>query len=113
LNQENATSDSFYIDKDGQKWFKTADIAIKSSKHDGAFRMLGRMSQDIIKKMGYKISALELEHTLGDHELVYECAVLGVPDKDFGEEIVACIVLNPDAKVDHATAEKLISAHMR
>ncbi len=60
-------------------------------KHsDGTFRILGRMSQDIIKKAGYKISGLEIESHLLEHKKVTEVCVFGIPDEKYGEEI-ACV----------------------
>lgn len=94
-NNEEITKNSFFTDGSGNEWFKTGDVALKSSEHDGAFRILGRLSQDIIKKQGFKISALELESSLSLHKSVNECAVIGVPNEEYGEEIVAFIALNP------------------
>ncbi len=48
-----ATRDAF---RDG--WFRTGDVAVVE---DGAYRILGRQSVDIIKTGGYKVSALEIE----------------------------------------------------
>ncbi|MEM9259031.1 MAG: AMP-binding protein, partial [Bacteroidota bacterium] len=70
-------------------WFRTGDIA---EKNEGMYRILGRDSIDIIKSGGYKISALEIEAELLRHKLVDECAVVGIPDEEWGEIIVAAIV---------------------
>ena len=58
---------------------------------------MGRFSQDIIKKAGYKISALDIESNILQNESVKECAVVGVPDEKYGEEIVAFVVLKDKA----------------
>ena len=63
-------------------WFKTGDIAVKEG---GAFKILGRASTDIIKTGGYKISALEIERELLEHSALQDVAVLGIPDKVWGE----------------------------
>ena len=47
------------------------------------------MSQDIIKKAGYKISGLEIESHLLEHQQVKEVCVFGIPDGKYGEEIAA------------------------
>ena len=47
---------------------------------------------DIIKKQGYKISAIEIENRLIQHDSVKESAVIGVPSEEYGEEIVAFVV---------------------
>ena len=70
-------------------WFKTGDIAVIE---DGYYRIMGRNSVDIIKSGGYKISALEIEEVLRAHHEVNDCAVVAIPDDEWGELIVAAIV---------------------
>ncbi len=70
-------------------WFRTGDIAIVE---DGAYRILGRRSVDIIKTGGYKVSALEIENVLGGHPDIEECAVVGVNDPEWGEAVCAAVV---------------------
>jgi malonyl-CoA/methylmalonyl-CoA synthetase len=71
-------------------WFLTGDIAVID---EGAYRILGRASIDIIKSGGYKLSALEIEATLLEHPDVSEVAVIGVPDDEWGEIVAAAVVL--------------------
>ena len=70
-------------------WFRTGDLAVFE---DGAFRILGRSSVDILKTGGYKVSALEIEETLREHPAIAECAVVGVPDPEWGERVCAAVV---------------------
>lgn len=79
------TEDAFT--KDG--WFRTGDVAVLE---DGYYRILGRLSTDIIKSGGYKISALEIEESLRGHPLVSDCAVTSLPDEEWGERIVVALV---------------------
>jgi malonyl-CoA/methylmalonyl-CoA synthetase len=79
------TRDAF---RDG--WFKTGDVA---SVEDGSYRLLGRSSVDIIKTGGYKVSALEIEEVIRDHPSVSDCAVVGVPDDEWGERVSAEVEL--------------------
>lgn len=72
-------------------WFKTGDIAVIEN---GYYRILGRNSVDIIKSGGYKISALEIEESLRTIDLVDDCAVVGIASEEWGELIVAAVVLN-------------------
>ncbi|MDH5642684.1 MAG: acyl-CoA synthetase [Gemmatimonadota bacterium] len=65
-------------------WFLTGDIAVVENSN---YRIVGRNSVDIIKTGGYKISALEVEEVLRSHEFIEECAVVGVPDADWGERV--------------------------
>ena len=74
-------------------WFKTGDIAVIEN---GYYRIMGRQSVDIIKSGGYKISALEIEEVLRTNEMILDCAVVGINDDEWGELIVAAIVLKPD-----------------
>jgi malonyl-CoA/methylmalonyl-CoA synthetase len=76
-------------------WFRTGDVAIVE---DGAFRILGRQSVDIIKTGGYKVSALEIEDVLRNHPDVLECAVVGVADDTWGEAACAAVVCMRDMK---------------
>ena len=91
-NNPEETEATFIKDENGETWFKTGDCAIINSEN-GQYKILGRLSQDIIKKAGAKISAIELESVLLANEIVSECAIIGVPDEEYGEEIVAYIVL--------------------
>ena len=74
-------------------WFKTGDIAIVEN---GYYRIMGRNSVDIIKSGGYKISALEIEEVLRLYDSIDDCAVVGINDDEWGELIVAAIVVIPD-----------------
>jgi malonyl-CoA/methylmalonyl-CoA synthetase len=74
-----------------QGWFKTGDVAVVEQ---GYYRILGRNSVDIIKSGGYKISALEIEEELRQHDEIEDCAVVGIPDEEWGELIVAALVVN-------------------
>ena len=84
-----ATRETFTSDG----WFKTGDIAIVEN---GYYRIMGRNSVDIIKSGGYKISALEIEEVLRLYDSIDDCAVVGINDDEWGELIVAAIVVIPD-----------------
>ena len=87
-----ATEKSFTTDG----WFKTGDIAVLEQ---GYYRILGRDSVDIIKSGGYKISALEIEEVLRTHPQVSDCAVVGLPDPEWGERVAAAIVITGELTV--------------
>lgn len=80
-----ATRKSFTADG----WFKTGDIAVVE---EGYYRILGRDSIDIIKSGGYKISALEIEEILRTHPEIKDCAVVGLPDEEWGELVAAAVI---------------------
>jgi malonyl-CoA/methylmalonyl-CoA synthetase len=71
-------------------WFRTGDTAVVENSN---YRILGRMSVDIIKTGGYKVSALEIEEVLRTHPDIQECAVVGVADLEWGERVCAALVL--------------------
>jgi malonyl-CoA/methylmalonyl-CoA synthetase len=83
------TRDAFH---DG--WFRTGDTAVVE---DGAFRLLGRTSTDILKTGGFKVSALEIEAALREHPAIRDCAVVGVFDPEWGERVCTAIELKQDA----------------
>jgi malonyl-CoA/methylmalonyl-CoA synthetase len=102
-----ATRDAF---RDG--WFRTGDTAVVEN---GIYRILGRTSIDILKTGGHKVSALEIEEALREHPAIAECAVIGVPDTEWGERVAAAVVLNDGAALDlpslRAWTRELLAAH--
>ncbi len=86
------TRDAF---RDG--WFRTGDTAVVEN---GVYRILGRTNIDILKTGGHKVSALEIEETLRQHPAVAECAVVGVPDLEWGERVAAAVVLKDGGTLD-------------
>jgi malonyl-CoA/methylmalonyl-CoA synthetase len=75
-------------------WFRTGDVG---ACENGAFRILGRLSVDIIKTGGEKVSALEVEAVLREHPAIDDCAVVGVPDAEWGECVAAVVALRGSA----------------
>ena len=70
----------------------------------GVYRLLGRRSVDIIKTGGEKVSALEIEDALREHPAIADCAVVGLPDPEWGEAVAAALVLRPDADAEPPAA---------
>jgi malonyl-CoA/methylmalonyl-CoA synthetase len=94
-------------------WFYTGDVARRSA--DGFITIVGRRSTDIIKCGGFKVGAGEVEAALCEHASVAEAAVIGAPDPDLGEKIVAFVVTRDTVEVaalqDHVA--RLLSPHKR
>ncbi|MAC29591.1 MAG: hypothetical protein CMH59_24435 [Myxococcales bacterium] len=86
LNRPDATA----AVRDEEGWFYTGDLATRTA--DGAIRIVGRRSVDLIKTGGYKVGAGEVEACLLEDPGVAEVAVVGLPDEDLGERIVAFVV---------------------
>lgn len=94
-------------------WWRTGDAAVIDA--GGFHRIVGRASIDIIKSGGYKVGAGEVETALLGHPAVAEVAVLGLPDPDLGERIVAFVVAGGTVAeadlIDHVAAA--LSHHKR
>src|SRR5699024_2600603 len=77
----------------------------------------GRESVDLIKSGGFRVGAGEIETALLGHPGVAEAAVVGVPDDDLGQRIVAFVVgsddvrRRPEALIDYVAGQ--LSAHKR
>ncbi len=93
LNQPEATS--ALITSEG--WIRTGDVACADA--GGWHRIVGRQSTDLIKSGGYRIGAGEVEWALLAHPAVREAAVVGLPDPDLGQAIVAFVVAESGAGV--------------
>jgi malonyl-CoA/methylmalonyl-CoA synthetase len=102
-----ATREAF---RDG--WFRTGDTAVVEN---GVYRILGRTNIDILKTGGHKVSALEIEEALREHPALAECAVVGVPDPEWGERVAAAVVLNNGDTIDlpslRAWAKEVLAAY--
>ena len=85
-NREDATAES--ISDDG--WFKTGDMA--TIDEDGYFFIVDR-KKDLIIRGGYNVYPREIEEVIYEHPAVRECAVIGVPHDDLGEEVGAAVAL--------------------
>ncbi|KQY56403.1 MULTISPECIES: acyl-CoA synthetase [unclassified Nocardioides] len=109
LNRAEATAETFTDDG----WFVTGDVAVIDA--DGAHRIVGRESVDLIKSAGYRIGAGEIESTLLGHPAVAECAVIGAPDPDLGQKIVAFVVARTPVSAADLTSYvgEELSAHKR
>jgi len=107
LNLPDVTAESFDVDG----WFRTGDVAVIDEA--GMHRIVGRESVDLIKSGGFRVGAGEIETVLLGHPGVSEAAVVGVPDEDLGQRIVAFIVgdAKPDELINYV-AEQL-SVHKR
>ncbi len=96
---------------DGE-WFRTGDAAVIDA--GGFHRIVGRQSLDIIKTGGYKVGAGEVETALMGHPSVVEVAVVGLPDDDLGQRIVAYVVgaeVDSPALIAHVAST--LSIHKR
>ena len=107
LNRPDATAD--VLGADG--WYRTGDVAVVDAS--GMHRIVGRESVDLIKSGGYRIGAGEIETVLLGHPDVVEAAVVGVPDDDLGQRIVAFVVGGADPGTLSDYVAEQLSVHKR
>jgi fatty acid CoA ligase FadD36 len=107
LNRPDATAEAFGADG----WYRTGDVAVVDG--GGMHRIVGRESVDLIKSGGFRVGAGEIETVLLGHPGVDEVAVVGVPDDDLGQRIVAYVVgdAEPQTLIDYVAQQ--LSAHKR
>lgn len=93
-------------------WLRTGDLARRDE--DGFFRIVGRKSVDLIKTGGFRVGAGEVEDALLGHPAVREAAVVGEPDEDLGQAVVAYVVadgVGAPALIDHVS--RTLARHKR
>ena len=95
------------IDEDG--WLHSGDLA--SRDEDGNYRITGRL-KDMIIRGGENIYPKEIEEFIYTHPQTKDVQVIGVPDKKYGEEIMACIILKEPGSVSAEQMSEYIKASM-
>jgi malonyl-CoA/methylmalonyl-CoA synthetase len=84
-NRPDATAEAFAADG----WFKTGDLGWRSP--DGYYTIAAR-ARELIISGGFNVYPREVEDVLATHAAIAEVAVIGLPDEDLGEQVVAVIV---------------------
>ncbi len=95
------------IDKDG--WLHTGDLACKTE--DGYYKITGRL-KDMIIRGGENIYPKEIEEFIYTNPKVSDVQVIGVPDENYGEEIMACIILKEGETMTEQEMKDFIAANM-
>ncbi len=95
------------IDKDG--WLHSGDLACRDA--DGNYRITGRL-KDMIIRGGENIYPKEIEEFIYTCPKVRDVQVIGVPDEQYGEEIMACIILKDGEEMTEKEMKDLILANM-
>jgi len=86
-------------------WFRTGDLGFQDPNDRNRLHLVGR-AKELIITGGFNVYPKEIENVLESHEFVKESAVVGLPDPDLGEKVVAAIALKDAMNI---TAEVLIS----
>ncbi|MFF7578659.1 Acyl-CoA synthetase (AMP-forming)/AMP-acid ligase II [Streptomyces sp. 136MFCol5.1] len=82
-------------------WHHTGDIGVFDES--GYLYVVDR-KKDMVISGGFNIYPSEIEQLIWSHPAVQDCAVVGVPDADWGERLTAVVELKPEG---HATAEDI------
>lgn len=77
---------------DSEGWLKTGDLGMRDD--DGFYFITGRLKELIIKG-GENIAPREIDEAILKHPAVLDAAAVGIPDVNYGQEIMVCIVLKP------------------
>ena len=96
--------------KDGDGWFPTRDAGFIDE--DGYLFLSGR-ADDVIVRGGENISPGEIEEVLLAHDDVTDAMVLGIPSDEWGESVVAVVVLAPGADVHIADLQAMVRDKLR
>ncbi|MCQ2440308.1 MAG: AMP-binding protein [Clostridia bacterium] len=94
---------------DAKGWLHTGDLACKTE--DGNFRITGRL-KDMIIRGGENIYPKEIEEFIYTHKKVSDVQVVGVPDEQYGEEILACIILKENEQMTVDEMKTYIAENM-
>jgi len=103
------TAAAFTTGAGGTRWFRTADLG----ELDGArLRVTGRLD-DVLVTGGRKVAPAAVERVLGALPGVRDCLVVGVPDAEWGQAVVALVVGDPGPpeRLRAAVAAELDAAH--
>ncbi len=95
------------IDEGG--WLHTGDLAIRTP--EGNYKITGRI-KDMIIRGGENIYPKEIEEFLYTHPAVRDVQVIGVPDKTYGEEIMACVIKKEGAEITSEELKDFVRTHM-
>jgi len=90
-------------------WLSTGDLGHRDA--DGFYFITGRLKELIIKG-GENIAPREIDEALMRHPAVLEAAAVGIPDPNYGQDILACVVLKPGARCDESELRAHCVAHL-
>ncbi len=95
------------IDKDG--WLHTGDLAMRDD--DGYYKITGRI-KDMVIRGGENIYPKEIEDFIYTHPKVSDVQVIGVPDAQYGEELLACVILKDGETMTEDEIKDYVKANM-
>ena len=94
---------------DAKGWLHSGDLACRAP--DGTYQITGRL-KDMIIRGGENLYPKEIEEFIYTHPAVRDVQVIGVPDKRYGEEAMACIILKEPGSITEPEMRTYIMDHM-
>ena len=91
-------------------WFPTRDAGCLDE--EGFLFLEGRVD-DVIVRGGENLSPGEIEDVLLAHPTVADCAVVGVPDEQWGEGVACAVVAKDGETIDTGALQAFVKEHMR
>jgi long-chain acyl-CoA synthetase len=105
LNNPEANETAFW----GGEWFRSGDIGIFDD--DGYLYIVDRL-KDMIITGGENVYSREVEEVLYTRLEIQECAVIGLPDREWGERVTACLLLKPGEHLDKDTLHAYMKSRL-
>jgi long-chain acyl-CoA synthetase len=102
LNNPQANETAFW----GDQWFRSGDVGVFDD--DGYLYIVDRI-KDMIITGGENVYPREVEEVLYTRSEIQECAVIGLPDQEWGERVTAFLILRPDEAFD----QDKLNSHMK
>ncbi|MCD4674493.1 MAG: AMP-binding protein, partial [Desulfobacula sp.] len=104
LNRPEETKMSFW-----GRWFRSGDVGIID---DRSYLYIVDRIKELIITGGENVAPREVEEVLYERHEVEECAVIGLPDKEYGERVVAYIVPRQGQNIDPAELKAYLKIHL-
>lgn len=105
LNNPEETAAAFWP----ENWFRSGDIGVMAE--DEYLTIVDRL-KDMIITGGENVYPREVEEVLYTRKDIQECAVIGLPDKEWGERVSACLVLKPGHSLNAEELKTYLKKHL-
>jgi long-chain acyl-CoA synthetase len=91
------------------RWFRSGDVGILD---DNGYLFIVDRLKDMIITGGENVYSTEVEDVLYAYADIQECAVIGTPDKEWGESVTACILPKPGRVIDQTDLKDFLKARL-
>jgi len=104
-NNPEATREAFW--EDG--WFRSGDVG--AFDKDGYLYIVDRI-KDMIITGGENVYSVEVENAIYTHPDVEECVIVGAPDKEWGEKVIAYVIPRPGREIDEKEMKQFLKSRL-